>query len=154
MSYIKNKESHVKYIDLCLEEAVKNENELPVGALIIFNGEIIARSHNLKETLNDPTAHAEMIVIKETCKKLNSWRLEGAILYVSLEPCPMCASAIINSRVSTVCFGAYDSLYGAFVSAMDMRNFYNSKINVISGVREQKCTDVLKSYFEKLRGSE
>lgn len=128
------------------------ENEIPVVAMIVKNGEILARAHNLKETLNDVTAHAEILAIREAEQKLGNWRLDGCDLYVNLEPCPMCATAIINSRISTVYFGSYDNQFGALGSAMDLRKIYNSTLKVYGGIMEKECDEVLKKYFTRMRG--
>ncbi|MBO7672606.1 nucleoside deaminase [bacterium] len=127
-------------------------NEIPVGAIIVKDGEIIASAHNLKETLNDVTAHAEILAIREAERRLANWRLEGCELYVNLEPCPMCATAIINSRISAVYFGSYDTQFGALGSAMDMRKIYNSQLKVYGGIMENECDEILKRYFARMRG--
>ena len=102
-------------LSLALEEAEKarEKGEVPVGAVIVKDGEIIARAHNLKETLKDPTAHAEILAIREACNKLNNWRLNGCEMYVTLEPCPMCAGAILQSRLSKIYIGTFDDTTGA-----------------------------------------
>ena len=102
-------------LSLALEEAEKarEKGEVPVGAVIVKNGEIIAWAHNLKETLKDPTAHAEILAIREACNKLNNWRLHGCEMYVTLEPCPMCAGAILQSRLSKIYIGTFDDTTGA-----------------------------------------
>ena len=127
-------------------------NEIPVGAIIVKDGEIIASAHNLKETLNDVTAHAEILAIREAERRLANWRLEGCELYVNLEPCPMCATAIINSRISAVYFGSYDTQFGALGSAMDMRKIYNSQLKVYGGIMENECDEILNRYFARMRG--
>jgi len=127
-------------------------NEIPVGAVIFKDGEIVASAYNLKETLNDVTAHAEILAIREAEKKLKNWRLEGCELYVNLEPCPMCATAIINSRISAVYFGSYDTQFGALGSAVDMRKMYNSSLKVYGGIMEEECDEILSDYFAKMRG--
>lgn len=136
-------------MDLAIKEAKKSGNDIPVGALIVKNDVIISIKHNEKELNNDVTAHAEILALKEACEKLNNWRLEGCELYVTLEPCPMCASAIICSRLKAVYFGAYDNLYGALGSTMDMRTLYNSKMQVHSGIKEIECSNLLKEFWKK-----
>lgn len=128
------------------------QNEIPVAAIIVKDGEILARAYNLKETLNDVTAHAEILAIREAEKKLGNWRLDGCELYVNLEPCPMCATAIINSRISAVYFGSYDYQFGALGSASDMRKMYNSQLKVYGGIMEKECDEVLNGYFARMRG--
>ena len=138
-----------KFMKLAISEAKQSGRDVPVGAVIVKNGEVIASNHNRKEELNDITAHAEILVIKEAAKKLGNWRLDGAKLYVTLEPCPMCASAIINSRIEEVCFGASDSLYGAFGGKIDLRNLFNSKLSVKCGILEEECSKLLKDFWKK-----
>ena len=142
---------HSKLITLALAEAAKSTGEVPVGALIVFNGEIIARASNQKEKLNDVAAHAEMLVIKEASRRLNNWRLKDTALYVTLEPCPMCAAAILYSRIPKIYFGSYDTLYGAFGSAIDMTQLIKFKPEIIGGIEEEKCRKVLKDFFEEKR---
>jgi len=103
------------FMKIAKEEAVlgMNKGEIPVGAVIVNNGVIIGKAHNLKETLNDSTAHAEILAIKEACKNIGSWRLNGAEMYVTLEPCPMCASAIYQSRISKLHIGTFNKDMGA-----------------------------------------
>lgn len=131
--------------------AKQSENDIPVGAVMICNGEIIAQSCNKKEQQQMATKHAEMIVIEEACQKLNSWRLENCELYVTLEPCPMCAWALLQSRLKAVYFGAYDQLYGALGSKLDLKKLSNSKTKVTGGILETECNELLKQYFEKMR---
>lgn len=134
---------------------IKNipENEIPIAAIIVKDGNIIAKAHNLKETLNDVTAHAEILAIREAEKVLNNWRLDDCELYVNLEPCPMCATAIINSRISTVYFGSFDNNYGALGSHIDLRKMFNSSLKVYGGIMEYECDKILIEYFDKMRGN-
>lgn len=147
-------ESYSYYIGLALEQAKLTESDVPIAALIVRNGEIIASAVNSKELLNDPTSHAEMIVIREAAQKLGSWRLEDVTLYVTLEPCPMCAAAIMYSRIPKVVFGAYDALYGAMGSAIDMSEYIRHRPQVIGGIEEEACKSVLQSFFQKCRGEQ
>ncbi len=140
------------FISKAIEIAKESKDDMPIGCVIADkNGNIIASAHNEKEKLNDPTAHAEMLAIKHACEKLKSWRLNNCSLYVTLEPCPMCACAIINARIENVYFGAYDNLYGAFGSKLDMGKIMNSKIKIYGGIKENECENLIKKYFEKLR---
>lgn len=103
-----------EYMQLALQEArtAAAIGEIPIGAVLVVEGEVVARAHNMRETWNDATAHAEVIVIREACKKLGRWRLEGAALYVTVEPCPMCSGAIVNSRIDKVVYGCPDAKAG------------------------------------------
>lgn len=126
-------------------------SEIPVGAIIVKDGEVIASAYNRKEELNDVTAHAEILAIREASEKLGRWRLDDCELYVTLEPCPMCAWAIVNSRIKTVYFGSYDVNYGALGSAIDVRKLANSKMEVYGGIMEAECDKILNEYFKELR---
>lgn len=126
-------------------------NDIPVGAVITKDNKIIAQAFNKKEKFNDVTAHAEIIALREAEQKLGNWRLEDCIMYVTLEPCPMCAWAIIQSRLKAVYFGSYDPNYGAFGSKIDLRKLLNSKLQVYGGIMEEECDKILKEYFEALR---
>ncbi len=141
---------NTKFMKLAIEEAKKSGTEVPVGAVIVQNGEIIAISHNEKEQKQDATLHAEIVAIKEASEKLKNWRLEGCELYVTLEPCPMCAWAIIQARMSKVYFGSYDMLYGALGSKIDLRDLCNN-VEVKGGILEQECNEILKDFFGKIR---
>lgn len=132
-------------------EAKKSGSDIPVGCIIELNGEIIARAHNEKELNNDPIAHAEILAIKRASNKLNSWRLLGCNLYVTLEPCPMCAWAILNSRLKEVYFGSYDLKYGAFGSKINLCQLSDYKPKVFGGIMESECNKILKDFFSELR---
>jgi len=138
------------FMKLAIEEAKKSGTDVPVGAVIVKNGDIIASSHNEKEQKQDSILHAEMVAIKDASKKLQNWRLEGCEIYVTLEPCPMCAWAIIQARIPKVYFGSYDALYGALGSRIDLRELCNN-IEVKGGILEQECNEILKDFFGKLR---
>jgi len=143
------------YMAEAINEAKKalELDEVPVGAVIVRNGEIISRAYNLRETSRQATAHAELLAIQKACSHLNSWRLDNCDLYVTLEPCPMCAGAIINARIKSVYFGAYDPKGGACGSVADLfrkGNFNHAPI-VYSGIMEEECETLLKEFFSKLR---
>lgn len=143
------------YMEQAIIEARKASDlgEVPVGAVIVYKGEIIARAHNLREKNNNALAHAEIIVIDEACRRLKSWRLDDCELYVTLEPCPMCAGAIINSRINSVYFGAFDLKGGACGSVVDLfiKGSFNHSPTVYGGIMEETCEEVLKDFFKKLR---
>lgn len=141
---------------LAIEEALKAEGigEVPIGAVIVReNGEIISRAHNLRETSLDPTAHAEIIAIREAAKKLGNWRLANVALYVTLEPCAMCVGAIILSRIKRVIFGARDPKAGAIVSIYNIGvdGKLNHRVEIEEGILRDECADLLKRFFENLR---
>lgn len=138
-----------------LEQAGKAESigEVPIGAVIVMDGAIIARGHNLRESKQDPSAHAEMIAIRKAAKKLGSWRLTGATLYVTLEPCTMCMGAIILSRIDRVVFGSYDPKGGAAGSLFDFSDDkrLNHSVVLTAGVRSEETSSILSNFFAKLR---
>ncbi len=144
-----------KFMKEALKEAKKAyaKLEVPVGCVIVKDGKIIARAHNLKETKNDTTKHAEILAIQKASKKLDSWRLIDCDLYVTLEPCSMCAGAIINSRIKKVYFGASDEKTGAVGSVFNLFHDYtfNHKVDFEGGVLEEKCEKLLKDFFVELR---
>ena len=134
-----------------IELAKSSEADVPVGAVIVKNDEIIAEACNEREKNNDVTAHAEIVAIRKAGENLKNWRLSDCEMYVTLEPCPMCAGAIIQSRISKVYFGAFDSINGAFGSKFDIRSFINSSVEVKGGIMEEENTKILKQYFERIR---
>ena len=126
--------------------------EVPVGAVIVKDGEIIARAHNMRENGKDATAHAELLAIREACEKLGTWRLSGCDLYVTLEPCPMCAGAIVNARVDRVFYGAKDARGGALGSVLDLRSYpLFSNPEVYNGICEEQSRELLQNFFQKRR---
>lgn len=144
-----------KYMSLAMELAREagDAGEVPVGCVVVDeNGRVIGRGRNRREEGHDATAHAELEAIREACAATGDWRLSGCSIFVTLEPCPMCAGAIINSRISRVVFGAYDSKAGAFGSVMDMNSFaLNHKCEVEGGVLESDCAALLSGFFSDLR---
>jgi tRNA(adenine34) deaminase len=146
---------HEHFMKLALEEAKKAEEigEVPIGAVIVKDGEVIARGYNLRETTGDPTTHAEMIAIREAAARLGGWRLEGCSLYVTLEPCPMCAGAIIQSRIELVVYGADDPKAGCVGTLMDLLSDtrFNHQAEVVSGVLQEECGEILTRFFRSLR---
>lgn len=144
-----------KYMQAALKEAAKASelDEVPIGAVIVFNGKIIAKAHNLREKSNDPTAHAEVIAVRKACKKLNSWRLEGATIYVTIEPCSMCAGTLLQCRISRIVYGAKDPKGGAIESSLKL--FESKNINhhptILGGVLESDCSAIISNYFRNKR---
>ncbi len=138
-----------------IAEAAKAESkaEVPIGAIITHKSRIIARGHNLRETTQDPTGHAELIAIKKAARKLGSWRLLDTVLYVTLEPCTMCMGAIILARIPTVVFGCFDPKGGAAGSLFDLSNDarLNHHVELVPRVLESKCSALLSTFFAQLR---
>lgn len=143
------------YMREAIKEAKKAEakGEVPIGAVLVLHDEIVARAHNLRETEQRSLAHAEMLAIDEACRKLGTWRLEAAVLYVTLEPCPMCAGAVVLSRVDKVVFGAFDPKGGCTGTLMNLlqEERFNHQAEVVSGVLEEECGEMLSAFFRKLR---
>jgi len=143
------------YMGLALEEAQKAYcmGEIPIGAVLVIDGEVVAKAHNLRETCHDATAHAEVIVIQETCRKLSRWRLTGATLYVTIEPCPMCAGALVNSRVDRLVYGSADYKAGAVESLFNVvqNEALNHRMAVTAGVRGDECSAIMKAFFRERR---
>lgn len=143
------------YMKLAIEEAKKAQKlgEVPIGAIIVKNNEVIASAHNLRETAQLPTAHAEHIAIERTSKVVGSWRLEECRLYVTLEPCVMCAGAIVMSRIPKVVYGATDPKGGCSGSLMNLleESQFNHRAEIVKGVLEQECGDLLRNFFRELR---
>ncbi len=127
------------------------EDEVPVGAVIVRNGEIIASAHNTRESDKNALNHAEIKAIDEACKALGGWRLVGCTLYVTLEPCPMCAGAIINSRVERVVYGAHDKKAGSFGTMLDLTDYPLYKPEVEGGVLSDECSALLSDFFKAKR---
>ena len=146
-----------KFMYLAIKEAKKAElkDEVPIGAVIVKDGKVIARAHNLMEKTQLATAHAEILAINKACKKLNSWRLDGAEMYVTIEPCSMCAGAIVNARIKKVYFGAYESKSGGAVSKFNilLDSGLNHKTEFLGGVKEEICSNIIKSYFKGKRNA-
>ena len=143
------------FMKQALKEAKKayKKEEIPVGAVIVKNGEIIAKAHNLKETKNSSISHAEILAIEKANKKLGAWRLEDCDIYITLEPCIMCAGAIIQGRFKRVIYGAKDYKGGAFGSSIDVMQAQNINHHpeIVGGILEQECSSLLTNYFKKKR---
>lgn len=143
------------YMHEALEEAKKamEKGEVPIGAVIVKNEQIIARAHNIREDSQIATHHAEILAIEQACIAVGSWRLEGCQLYVTIEPCPMCSGAIIQSRIEKVIFGAYDYKGGTVGSIFNMfeYNQFNHKVNYQGSVLLKQCSEIISSFFKNIR---
>lgn len=143
------------FMKLAIEEAKKAEalKEVPIGAVLVHDGKVISKGYNLRETTQRSITHAEIMVIDQACEALQTWRLEEAILYVTLEPCPMCAGAIIQSRIKKVVYGAKDPKAGCAGTLMNILQDerFNHQTEVVHGIMEEECGELLSSFFRKLR---
>ncbi|MBM7557258.1 tRNA adenosine(34) deaminase TadA [Halanaerobacter jeridensis] len=150
-------ENDEQYMEIALEEAQKAfaKEEVPIGAIIVKDSEIIAKAHNLKESNQDPTAHAEILAIDQAVEKLGGWRLLDCTMYVTIEPCVMCAGALVESRVERLVFGAPEPKSGAAGSVFNLTNNdrLNHRLEVESGVLAADCKQLMKDFFVKLRES-
>ena len=146
---------HDRFMQFALEEAQQalRENEVPIGAVIVYENRVIARAHNQREQLRDPTAHAEMIAITQAAESRQSWRLEGCTLYATLEPCPMCAGAILQARLPTLVYGAADPKAGAVDSLFRLLDDsrLNHRAEVVAGVMAEPCAQILSQFFQEQR---
>ncbi len=147
--------NHEMYMDAAIEEAKKAAaiGEVPIGAVLVYDNKIIARAFNDRETSQNPLHHAELMVIEQASQLLGKWRLTDCTLYVTLEPCPMCAGAIIQSRVDKLVFGAHDPKAGCVGSLMDLPrdSRFNHAPEVITGIRNEVCSELLTTFFRSLR---
>ncbi|SET74571.1 tRNA-adenosine deaminase [Oceanobacillus limi] len=143
------------YMQLAIKEAEKARevDEVPIGAVIVFNDEVIATGFNKRERSQETLSHAELLAIQEANRKIGSWRLEDCTLYVTLEPCPMCAGAIVQSRIKRVVYGASDPKAGCAGTLMNLLNDsrFNHQVELTSGVMESECSQLLKDFFRTLR---
>lgn len=148
-------DDHTRYMRYAIREAERawEEGEVPVGCVIVHEGDIIGKAHNQRETLQDPTAHAEVLAITQAANALGSWRLENTRMYVTLEPCPMCAGAIILARVAEVHFGAYDPKAGACGTLMNLLEDkrFNHQPSVYPGFMATECGELLTRFFREIR---
>jgi len=147
-------ESDIFYMKEALKEAKKagDEKEVPIGAVIVKDDEIISRGHNLRETLQKSTAHAEIVAIESACEALNTWRLEDCTMYVTVEPCPMCAGAMIQSRIKRVVYGASDNKTGAHVSNINVfSGTFTHQVEVVPHIMREESRTLLKNFFSTLR---
>lgn len=143
------------FMSLAVEEAKQaaSKGDIPIGAILVKDGKVIAAAHNLRENGGGATAHAEILAINEASRKLGGWRLSGCTLYVTLEPCPMCAGAIINARIDEVVLGAKDPRAGALGSLLDLNSYpLGHKVKITDGVLECECLELVRAFFrDKLR---
>jgi tRNA(adenine34) deaminase len=146
---------HEAFMREALREAEKalGKGEVPVGAVVALNGEIISRGHNQRETKRDATAHAEIIALREAGEKLCNWRLSGTLLYVTLEPCPMCAGAMLQSRIDRVVYGADDPKAGSAGTLINILQFpgFNHSVKITSGILADECGAILQRFFKERR---
>ena len=148
---------HEKYMRMALKEAVKayQQGEIPIGAVLVNNedGQVVATGFNLREQTMDATAHAEMEAIRKGCQALHRWRLSGCTLYVTIEPCAMCAGALVNSRIDRLVYGSNESKFGAVESIFNVVNhkLLNHRMEVVAGVLEDECRQLMKSFFHMRR---
>lgn len=144
-----------EYMEIAIEEASKaaSKDEVPVGAIVVFGDDIVAKAHNEREAKSDPTAHAEILAIQQTAKKLGSWRLSNCAIYVTKEPCPMCAGAIFQARLDRLVYGVTDSKAGAAGTLYNIVNDkrLNHQVEVVSGICEEECRKLLQDFFRDKR---
>jgi len=145
------------FMGLALDQArqAAAAGEVPIGAVLVLDGEIISQAYNLRETDQDATAHAEMLVIREACQKLGRWRLSGTTVFVTIEPCPMCAGALVMSRVERLVYGSPDFRAGAVESIFNVVQHpaLNHRLAVTAGVRQEECAAVMQAFFRERRRS-
>lgn len=143
------------FMNEAIKEAKKAEarGDVPVGAVAVLNNEIIGRGHNQKEQNRDPSGHAEIAALREAANYLHNWRLKDVALFVTMEPCPMCSGAILQARIKTLVFGAWDENWGACGSRVNLfqKNIYPHSIEIISGIKEQECAALTKNFFSQRR---
>jgi len=135
--------------------AAGEQGEVPVGAVLVVDGRIVARAHNLRETTGDPLAHAELLALQAGARALGSWRLDGATLYVTVEPCPMCAGALVQARVSRLVYGVRDFKAGAAGTLFDLvrDKRLNHRLEVTDGILEEECRSLMRDFFQQRRGN-
>ena len=144
-----------KFMKEALIEANKalEVNEVPIGAIIVYKDEIIARSYNKRNLLKNSLMHAEIMAINEACEFVKDWRLEGCTMFVTVEPCPMCAGALLQARIDTLVFGCYNKKAGSCGSIINILDHagYNHRVNVVSGVLEEECSNIMSNFFKDMR---
>ena len=135
------------------EKVLMEGKDIPIGCVIVYDKQVIASTHNLRQTNNDVTAHAEILAIREAQKKLGTSRLLNCEMFVTLEPCPMCAWAIIQSGIKTLYFGSYNTQYGGMGSVLNLPEVAHSRVKIFGGIEEEKCDKILEEFWEKVRGA-
>jgi len=144
-----------EFMDIALAEAALAgiDGEVPIGAVLVMDGKVIAKAHNLRETDRDATAHAEILAIRQACRVLQRWRLSGATLYVTIEPCPMCAGALVMSRIDRLVYGSHDSKAGAVESLFNIvqHNSLNHRLSVTAGIRAEESAELMRDFFRQRR---
>lgn len=142
-----------KYMRAAIKQAklALSHGEVPIGAVVVYEGKIIGRGYNMRLKTQLASAHAEMIAIDRACKKLGSWRLPGAELYVTLEPCPMCMGAVLNARIDRLFFGAYELKAQSFTAALANANLVNHTVEVEGGILKDECANLITSFFKDMR---
>ena len=149
-------EDKIKYMKAALKCAQRAQNvgEVPIGAVVVYEGKIIGRGYNRRLKTQLASAHAEMMAIDAACKKLGSWRLPGAEIYVTLEPCPMCMGAILNARIDKLYFGAYEQKRRSFTDELATANLLNHTVEVEGGVLQEQCSGIITQFFSDMRERE
>jgi len=142
---------NIEFMQKAIDIAGLSGQDMPVGAVIVKDGNIVAFAHNEKEKNNDVTAHAEIVALKSAAKYLSNWRLDDCDIYVTLEPCPMCLWAIMQSRIRNLYFGSYDTIMGGVSTLPNMIKIANSKLNIKGGIMESECNELINQYFKTLR---
>lgn len=155
MGYVPDLAVHAGYMREALQEAEKayQLGEVPVGSVVVIAGRVVARGHNLRETLKDASAHAELLALREAARLSGDWRLSTATVYVTMEPCPMCAGALVQFRAKRVVYGVADPKAGAAGSVIDLlrEERFNHQVEVIPGVLEAECREIIRRFFQELR---
>jgi tRNA(adenine34) deaminase len=141
----------MEFMRLAIDEAKRAVGDIPVGAVIVKDGKVISSAFNTKEKDKDITSHAEILAIRKAEQVFGNWRLDNCDMYVTLEPCPMCGWAILQSRIKNLYFGSYDKNYGAFSSKINLREISSSKLNVYGGILEQECDVIINEFFSNIR---
>lgn len=148
-------EQHMQFMEEAIKEAQKAAalGEVPIGAVVVRDGQIIGRGHNMREINNDPTGHAEILALRDAGQNIGGWRLEHCTLYVTMEPCPMCCGAMINSRIHTVVFGASEPKFGSAGSQLNLLQFpgFNHNVHIVGPIDQERCSSLMKQFFADLR---